>query len=157
MNSLTTSNANQVALLFFTCNIITLSSTFQENNQGLESKDSKILLVSGSTKSGLSKNVKIVDLKNPHNKCKVKSSVFEAFGATGGLLNGELPIICGGIKGKSSCQAISNSNTSLKLTEERSFTASISLENDSQLWITGGYNGDTPSNTIEIVKEMYYP
>ena len=73
------------------------------------------------------------------------------FGATGGLLNGNLPIICGGIQGKSTCHGIGNPSLMTSLTEERSFSASVLMKQESELWITGGYNNDRPSDTTEIV------
>ena len=121
-------------------------------------KSDKLLLLSGTTKNGFSKNVEIIDIDNSQNKCKMKSTVGQkldfrssVFGATGGLLNGNLPIICGGIQGKSTCHGIGNPSFMTSLTEERSFSASVLLENDSELWITGGYNNDRPSDTTEIV------
>ena len=87
------------------------------------------------------------------------------FGATGGLLNGDLPIVCGGIQDKSmlmcdkateerslrTCLGIGNPSMMTSLTEERSFSASVLMKQESELWITGGYNNDRPSDTTEIV------
>ena len=114
-------------------------------------KSSKLLLLTGTTKNGFSKNIEVIDLENSQNKCKMKSTSSPTFGATGGLLNGDLPIICGGIQGKSTCHGIGNPSLMTSLTEERSFSASVLLENESELWITGGYNNDIPSDTTEIV------
>ena len=119
-------------------------------------KSEKLLLLTGTTKNGLSKHVEVIDLENSYNKCKMKSGQKldfwnSVFSATGGLLNGDLPIICGGIQGKSTCHGIGNPSLMTSLKEERSFSASVLLENDSELWITGGYNNDIPSDTTEIV------
>ena len=123
----------------------------------IESKSNKrLLLLAGTTKNGLCPHAEVIDLKNLDNECKMKSfSSTEVFGATGGLLNGDLPIICGGIQGKSTCHGIGNPSLMTSLTEERSFSASVLLQNDSELWITGGYNNDIPSDTTEIVFSIW--
>ena len=120
-------------------------------------KSDKLLFLTGTTKNGFSKNVEVIDIENSQNQCKMKKFDFRnsVFGATGGLLNGDLPIICGGIQGKSTCHGIGNPSLMTSLTEERSFSASVLLQNDSELWITGGYNNDMPSDTTEIVFSIW--
>ena len=139
----------ELGFLFLTQVVL---STFQPPKNFEPKSNKHLLLLAGTTKNGLCPHAEVIDLKNPHNECKMKSfSSTKVFGATGGLLNGDLPIVCGGIQGKSNCRSSTDDATMTSLTEERSFSASVILENDSELWITGGYNDDMASDTIEIV------
>ena len=88
----------------------------------------------------------VIDIIDPKNKCHpLKNFPIQASFATGGLLQNEAPVICGGYTGNNKdsnmkCFIVDKSisfNHSIDLIYERTGSASVVL-NNSQLWIAGG-------------------
>jgi hypothetical protein len=78
-------------------------------------------------------------------------------GASGGLLNNNTALICGGYQYSTSkvlddCFAINGTavEAKLKLTQPRSYAASVVI-NGNNLWMTGGRLGSGPTKTTELV------
>jgi hypothetical protein len=108
--------------------------------------------------------MEVVDLSDPSNVCR--PSVLDDYpidyvaGASGGLLNNKLALICGGYKRAppfnklDDCFAITHNavEANVKLTQARSESASVVL-NGNTLWMTGGaLDGDVPTNSTEFVQ-----
>ena len=109
----------------------------------------KVLIVTGSGPSDIVGTSEVIDLRNPTNQCdNFGNYTNEVFAASGGLLNGTYPLICGGAYSFGEC-SILGSNMSVYLKEKRSFAASVVFNNNS-LWITGGEDPQ-PTGTSEFV------
>ena len=100
----------------------------------------------------------LIDLNNPSNVCNMPSYSIPVEGATGGLIEFDNPMFCGGYyygEYKSECFIIGKPELDgvFHLSTPRAFAAStvISGFND-QLWVTGGLVEATEVSTSEIIQ-----
>jgi hypothetical protein len=129
----------------------------------VSNKVSGKLLLTTRREEGSSKS-EIIDLVNPLNRCQLMYPDYpfdKVGGSVGGLLNNNIPLICGGFRdimyrkmnGKylDDCFAIHPVAIQLKLSEPRAWGASIVLDGQT-LWITGGVlNTSRTTKTTEYV------
>ena len=86
----------------------------------------KVLIVTGSIASGNVGTSEIIDLKNSQNTCNdFGNHTKEVFSASGGLLDNEHPLICGGVYGFGLCQTMGKLNLTAYLNEKRSFAGNL--------------------------------
>jgi hypothetical protein len=121
---------------------------------------SGILLITNGVDFGSSKS-EFIDLANPLNRCQsvlADYPIDQVGGSFGGLLNDNIPLICGGYRysgyGKRHDDCFDIGRTAeiqLKLSEPRSYGASVVLDGQT-LWITGGeLNNSSATKTTEYV------
>ena len=103
-------------------------------------------------------HIEVVNFGHGHSCQNVGNYPEMVEGATGGLLSGTVPVICGGYATtrnqyiSKSCYNLESTSPIVVMLEKRSFAASIVVgQNDSTLWITGGYNHEGISNTSEYI------
>jgi hypothetical protein len=125
---------------------------------------SKVLVTTGYDEG--SNKIEVIDLANSTNVCQpsvLADYPLDAFEASGGLLNNNIALICGGSNPQypqypqylDECFAITANaiEDSVKLTKPRSAAASV-VVNGTTLWITGGYVQDLnyETKTTEFVQ-----
>jgi hypothetical protein len=103
-----------------------------------------------------SKKTELIDLADPSKVCQqsgLEDYRFDkVYSASGGLLNNNVALICGGYRyawstpKQGKCFAINDGNVTVELAKPRSDAASVVL-NGNTLWLTGGFlhNGRTQS------------
>lgn len=152
----------KTCLLFSTCPALNENEvdyvSGQAECQDLGGPLTKVLIVTGST--GGSDNLKtseVIDLQNPGNQCDdLGNHTKEVFAASGGMLNGTYPLVCGGVYGFKECSILGYDLDPVYLKEDRSFASSVMVRFDNGyeiqdvLWITGGENPQ-PTGTSEFV------
>ncbi len=112
----------------------------------------KLLVTSGSYFDAQYVNVvesEVIDLQNPSANCDSLADSPVLTQAVGGLMNGAIPILCGGSTDPSNmvtstysdkCYSLGNPNPLVTLTRARFGSAAIMLDNGA-LWVTGGIDG----------------
>ncbi len=122
----------------------------------------KLLVALGSAKSGTTNSIEVIDLESPNKTYKnLPDFPLAVIGAFGGLGYEDNPIICGGSVTSTS---YSNKCYSLNVSEWISSPNMMSAEayaavsvspklttSNSNLFVTGGFNSSSPSNTVEIL------
>ncbi len=121
----------------------------------------KLMVTNGFDDTYQVTETEVIDLENPNNICDpLPDYPFGVDGATGVLLDGKTPIVCGG-----EFITYAQSNQCFKLDpdsrdwvevasmiEAREEAASIALDNET-IWITGGSDGNTFAST-ELAKPL---
>ena len=100
---------------------------------------SKVLITTGFGTSALDSS-EVIDLKNPGNNCSNLADYPESiYSATGGLVDDQFPLICGGTPHfhSDTCFVVGNENISVKMSDTRVGAASVII-NRKKLWVTGG-------------------
>ena len=118
------------------------------------------ILVAGEWRKGMVSPLEIIDLINTKLKSNFgvlngnSSTVPWTGGATGGSLQNQ-PVFCGGLDNAtwydtSNINIIGKPNHGLKMMHPRSLMSSVVL-NKSKLWITGGIQRRSSTNSTEII------
>ena len=118
------------------------------------------ILVAGQWRYGMVSPLEIIDLINTKLKSNFgvlngnSSTVAWTGGATGGSLQNQ-PVFCGGLDNAtwndtSNINIIGKPNHGLKMMHPRSLMSSVVL-NKSKLWITGGIQRRSSTNSTEII------
>ncbi len=101
----------------------------------------------------------VIDLKLPTTTCNnLPNLPATVYGAIGGLLNKEIPIICGGNQNNiptKSCYSLENNTwvSSITMNSVRAFAEAAQLQ-DGKLLVTGGYDVSTSAlNSAEMLTE----
>ena len=110
-------------------------------------------MIATGSPSGDGRNTEIVDLEDSNFSCtKVEPFPVKLYGATGGLMKGQKPFICGGgayINGWTSskdCYQLTEAGSwakdqTAKLNTARGYAGYGSVVIDNNLYLAGGYNG----------------
>jgi hypothetical protein len=115
---------------------------------------SKLLICGGH----VTNTCEVIDLESPATICKNQPNFpVTIFGGIGGLGFKENPIICGGNQNgdySNKCYYLENNQwlSYLNMRSVRYFAAAAQLQ-DGKLFVTGGYNNTTMSNSAEILFE----
>jgi hypothetical protein len=110
-------------------------------------------LVTTGTPTSTSVKSEVIDLQDASNICQnLEDYPIQVDDAVGGLLNQGDPLVCGGgYPATNVCHVVNKPGQSSEMLEERSYSASLTL-NNTHLWITGGYNdGNGYLQTSEFV------
>ncbi len=104
----------------------------------------KLLATTGLTDENVTTNVtEIIDLENPDSKCDdyLPYPLSQGtYGAVGGLLANDKPLICGGINKyeQQKCFHLGNSTVQAETAERRYLSVAVVTSDGSALWATGG-------------------
>ena len=115
-----------------------------------------LLIASGWAVHGYELTTEILHLGDAYKVCNgLGTTPIVAWGAVGGLLHNNYPMICGGNVNHSDimdrCHIIGdNSQIPISMSIPRTSAASVVL-NGNTLWITGGFNGSDLTGTTEYV------
>ena len=120
---------------------------------------SKLLICGGKNTSGETDNCEVINLDSSSaTTCKNPPNLPPAvYGAIGGLGHREKPIICGGNQNNGfskSCYTFENNEwiSSPNMNSVRIYAAAAQLQNGS-LFVTGGFNGEGQTNSVEMLAE----
>ncbi len=102
-----------------------------------------LLVTVGYPWSNETQSTEVIDLDNPDNKCdNLQPFPIGVQGATGHLVYGNTPVICGGLFSNESssnkCYIFGNPTPVLTMHEERWHPASLLLDEGRTIWIVGG-------------------
>ena len=138
--------------------------SFRVSNVSIKKSDSfsgKVLIATGNPMDA-SVLTEVIDLADESASCEALADhPIQVEGASGGLINGSQPLICGGWIGNyytSECYMAGGptSDPVARLLTPRRYSAAVAI-NSHQLWVTGGIYGSNILASTEIVDILANP